>query len=371
MKKNTKNWKPSSQLDKLNKKDKIKYQMVIENQNKNQFSVMGKDGSQPTKFDILCWLEREKEFALWLEHKRIEALELDKLTLDIKTKLQNSKKIIPVQKLWSVKLYDEVPSCEAEKMIVLNYSRMFEFTTDDEKLKFTKTKKEYEIEVKDWLFYIGYSWKLLRDLTKMYLKKYTPEQFNWEKNARKAGYQLDYLPLYKQARKNIWIKNTTKRKNKNVEKALDKLKKDSYNLFTDEYKFEKNLWSIQDITAIDELETGFYLSDKTKNYMLNLLVNTDLQYWLSKNYLKNQLKSSQYLEYIDTMWNDFSKLSDWIISPEPTPDVFAQQNYIEKSEIIQSLIDLHDDVKQKVKLTKSSNYSYKLVKIADELKIYT
>jgi hypothetical protein len=54
MKKNTKNWKPSSQLDKLNKKDKIKYQMVIENQNKNQFSVMGKDGSQPTKFDILC-----------------------------------------------------------------------------------------------------------------------------------------------------------------------------------------------------------------------------------------------------------------------------------------------------------------------------
>jgi hypothetical protein len=42
-------------------------------------------------------------------------------------------------------------------MIVLNYSRMFEFTTDDEKLKFTKTKKEYEIEVKDWLFYIGYS----------------------------------------------------------------------------------------------------------------------------------------------------------------------------------------------------------------------
>jgi hypothetical protein len=238
-------------------------------------------------------------------------------------------------------------------------------------LKFTKTKKEYEIEVKDWLFYIGYSWKLLRDLTKMYLKKYTPEQFNWEKNARKAGYQLDYLPLYKQARKNIWIKNTTKRKNKNVEKALDKLKKDSYNLFTDEYKFEKNLWSIQDITAIDELETGFYLSDKTKNYMLNLLVNTDLQYWLSKNYLKNQLKSSQYLEYIDTMWNDFSKLSDWIISPEPTPDVFAQQNYIEKSEIIQSLIDLHDDVKQKVKLTKSSNYSYKLVKIADELKIYT
>lgn len=353
--------KPSLQLVQLTEKQIAK--------NK---AILGNDSPELSKEQLKQMYEYDLEKQSYLESIEKSSQEL----LNIKNKIQKQKEIenkIPIQNtIWTVKLYDEKPYSEPEKLAIINYSKYFDFVNDKHRKILVKTIQEQIIELENWYKSIGYEGNLLQEIVKIHSKNLQPIPYNFEillsKITTDTGSKLDKYSLTREIKSCKNIARTGNKKNSKLQKVLSKAVKLSTDKITGENSFEKNLWTIEFITSIDELETGFYLSDRTSNVVLDRITDDTYKYWLDKKYCRKDLKKAQQAEYNKTMDWDFTKIFWGIASKEPNP---AEAYNIKLLEQDKEIIDLKHKISiAKKQYTKTKASSYKVSIVKNELKLH-
>lgn len=159
-------------------------------------------------------------------------------------------------------------------------------------------------------------------------------------------------------------------------KYLNYLKKE--NLISN-YSLEFEIKSNENdmINTFDDFELWFYLANKASDDLIKKFKTLDN--WFNKIFLCKQINKAMLNTYNNEMLNpdtwklDFSIISEWLVSREPTPLEYVNNLYIENNEYIQNTINKIQVLKTKYTKTKSSNYKKQIKKEKENLKnfVYT
>jgi len=131
------------------------------------------------------------------------------------------------------------------------------------------------------------------------------------------------------------------------------------------------------INTFDDFELWFYLANKASDDLIKKFKTLDN--WFNKIFLCKQINKAMLNTYNNEMTNpdtwklDFSIISEWLVSREPTPLEYVNNLYIENNEYIQNTINKIQVLKTKYTKTKSSNYKKQIEKEKENLKnfVYT
>lgn len=181
----------------------------------------------------------------------------------------------------TIELYPSQELVEQDAMAILNYSKIFDF----------------ELEIANEL--------------------------------RKQGYKLADWSLTKEIKttKNLWWGWKKQDRNQVIEKIN---KKGKVTTKIEKAKFWKNPMLIK---SIDELEMGYYLSDRASDRVtLNVRdwvkkKDSDVITSLSKKFLQDDFVKAEMTAYLNEMENSYVMLWDEMRSPNPNPLEVAERNW--------------------------------------------
>lgn len=266
----------------------------------------------------------------------------------------NNKKTIEKKSLKNFDIYDNIriEYSQKEKQIIKNYFKIFEYENAKTKANWIEKQKQ---TIKNWI-------KKLR-------KKH---------NLKSSEYSIEFMKDVKKYFQNIINQSNWKISIidlRNILKYENYLKKENLiHNYSLEYEIKSNANDM--IKTFDDFELWFYLADKNSNLTNKI---KDLPNWFNKNFLCKQITKAMLNTYNNEMLNpdtwklDFSIISEWLVSREPTPLEYVNNLYIENDEHIQNTINKIQVLKTKYTKTKSSNYKKQIEKEKENLKniVYT
>lgn len=259
----------------------------------------------------------------------------------------NSTKTTEKQTLANFDIYSNTRQTisDDDKRIIKNYFKIFEYENTKTKNNWLEKQKQ---TIKNWI-------KKLR-----------------KKHDLKAGeFSIEFMKDLKKYFQNIINQSNWKISIIDLQTILqyeNYLKKENLiHNYSLEFEIKSNANDM--INTFDDFELWFYLANKASDDLIKKFKTLDN--WFNKIFLCKQINKAMLNTYNNEMINpdtwklDFSIISEWLVSSEPTPLEYVNNLYIENNEYIQKTINKIQVLKTKYTKTKASKYKKQIEKELD------
>lgn len=237
-------------------------------------------------------------------------------------------------KLGNIELYPTKEYSELEYKAIQNYGKVFWYSDTDTKNKstisITSQLKPLQNKIKKTKQLFRRGKKAIKDLEKMQSKSFDNERdaLIYSINSQVVKLQNVLVDLNIQLQEKI-IEAKTFDYTIDKQLRIEGLHLD-YIPLAKEILSRKNISKSVMLTTIDELETGMYLADIASDHITKQFT-TRLEHAINKIFFEQECQKAGQTLYYSMMWWDFSKLTNWLVSPEAKPNDYVNNLYFNDS----------------------------------------